>query len=74
MAGGDELFDVAGGEDEFGSGAAVALGQGEAEPAGASGDEDYLAGVAFWGAQLEGVGCGRGGDSGEELRGMEDGP
>ena len=42
VAGADELFEVAGGEDEFGSGAGVAFGEGEAEAAGASGDEDDL--------------------------------
>ena len=54
MAGGDELFDVAGGEDEFGSGAAVAFGEGETEAAGASGDEDDLAGAALWRAWTSG--------------------
>ena len=47
-AGADELFDIAGGQDEFGSGAAIALGQGKAEAAGAAGDEDHLAGAAGW--------------------------
>ena len=47
----DEFVDVAGGEDEFGSGAGVAFGEGEAEAAGASGDEDDLAGAAFCGAR-----------------------
>ena len=42
MTGAGELFDVAGGEDEFGSGAAEALGDGEAEAARASGDDDDL--------------------------------
>jgi hypothetical protein len=46
VAGGNEFFDVAGGEDEFGSVAAVAFGLGEAETAGAAGDEDDLAWTA----------------------------
>jgi hypothetical protein len=74
VARGDEFFDVSGSEDEFGSGATVALGQGEAESTGAAGDEDNLPGAPFWGAQLKGVSCCYGGDSGEEMRGMEDGP
>ena len=42
VPGGSEFVVVAGGEDEFGSGAAVALGEGETKAAGASGDEDDL--------------------------------
>ena len=50
VAGGDELFDITRGEDESGSGATVAFSEGEAEAAGAAGDEDDLAGAALWGA------------------------
>jgi hypothetical protein len=73
VAGGDELFDVSGGKNQFGAGATVAIGQGEAESAGAAGDEDDLAG-ASGGAGLEGVSGGRGDDAGENLSGVKDGP
>jgi len=73
VAGGDEFFDVAGGEDELGSGAAVALGEGEAEAAGAAGDEDDLAGASLWGVRPKSVGGCSSSDAGEELRGVEDG-
>ena len=44
-----EFVGIAGGEDEFGSGAAITLCQGEAEAARASGDEDDVTGAAlFW--------------------------
>ena len=51
VAGADELFEIAGGEDESGSGAGVALGQGEAEATGAPGDEDDLVGGACRGGE-----------------------
>ena len=73
VAGGDELFDVAGGEDEFGSGAAVAFGQREAEAAGAAGDEDDLAGAAPHGVGFQGVGGCRGEDGGKNLSGVQGG-
>jgi hypothetical protein len=73
VAGGDELFDVAGGKDEFGSGAAVAFGQGKAEAAGAAGDENDPAGRAFGRAGSQGVGGCCGDDAGENLSGVEDG-
>ena len=49
VAGVGEFFDVAGDEDELCSGAAVAVGEGEAEAAGASGDEHDLTGAALCG-------------------------
>ncbi len=73
VAGGDELFEVAGGEDQPGSGAAVAFGQGEAEAAGAAGDEDDLAGAAPGAVGFQGVGGCRGYDAGENLSGVEGG-
>ena len=45
VAGSEELFVVAGGEDETGSGASVAFGEGKTKAAGASGDEHDLAGA-----------------------------
>ena len=42
FAGLDELFGIAGDEDETGAGASVALGEGETKAAGASGDEYRL--------------------------------
>ncbi len=71
VTGADELVEIAGGEDEFGSGAAEALGEGEAEAAGGPGDDDDL--VALRGAGLESVGCCCGDDAGEELGGEEGG-
>jgi hypothetical protein len=50
LAGAFELCLIAGGEDELGSGAAEAFREREAEAAGASGDEDDLAGAAAGGA------------------------
>jgi hypothetical protein len=73
VTGGDEFFDVAGGEDEPGAGASVAFGQGEAEAAGAAGDEDDLARTAFEGAGSQGVGGCGGYDAGENLSGVEGG-
>jgi hypothetical protein len=60
-----EFFDAAGGEDEFSSGASEAFGYGEAEAAGASGDDyDLIAGGGFG---HEGPRCSGGGDAGEEV-------
>jgi len=72
LASADEFFDIAGGQDQLGSGAAVAFGECEAEAAGAPGDKDDLTG-AFPGAGLEGVGCCDGDDAGENLGGVEGG-
>ena len=41
-AGGGEFIGVAGSENEFGSGAAIAFSQGETEAARASGNDDHL--------------------------------
>jgi hypothetical protein len=70
----EEFFDIAGGQDQLGSRAAVAFGECEAEAAGASGDKDDLTG-AFRGAGFEGVGgcCCGGDDAGEDLGGVEGG-
>jgi hypothetical protein len=62
-----ELFEVAGGEDKASTGAAKALGDGEAEAAGASGDHDDSATAA--GSRAERPECGRGSGSGEKLEG-----
>ena len=73
MASGGELFDVARGENEFGSGAGVSIGECETEAAGAAGDQDDLAGAARGGPRPQGVGGGCGDDAGEELSGAESG-
>jgi len=73
LAGGIQFVDVAGGQNEFGPGAGVAFGQGEAEAAGASGDEDDLAGAARCGVWFQGVGGGCGDDAGEDLSSVDGG-
>jgi len=80
FAGLGEFFDVAGGEDETGAGASVALCQGETETAGAAGDEDDFAAVADTSLRSDGVGSGCGcdagccrGGAGQDLDGVEDG-
>ena len=64
---------AAGGEDESGSGAAVAFGEREAEAAGAASDEDDLVGAASEGVGSQGVGGCCGYDAGENLSGVEGG-
>ena len=64
FAGLGEFFYVAGGEDEAGSGASVALGQGETEAAGTSGDEYDSPPVAGASLHRNGVGSGCGRDAG----------
>ena len=71
VAGLGEFVDVAGDEDELCSRAAVAVGEGEAETAGASGDEDDLTGAALFWAWHQSVGSCCGDDAGENLSGME---
>ena len=71
VACGDELVKIAGGEDKSGSGLSVALGERETEAAGASSDENNLAGAPLWRLRREGVDGGRGDDAGEDLRGMK---
>lgn len=71
VSGGAEFVVVAGGEDEFGPGAAVTVGKCEAKAAGASGDEDDLLSDTSIGAGAQGIGGSCGGDAGEELGGVE---
>ena len=66
LAGAGELILVAGGEDEAIAGATEAVGESEAETAGAAGDDDGLARTG--GARDEEPGGGRDGDAGENLR------
>jgi hypothetical protein len=68
-----EFVRIAGGEDEFGSGATVTLRQREAEASGGSGDEDDLAGATLCGAGQESVGGCRGDEAGGYLCGVEGG-
>ena len=60
VAGGGERVVVAGGEDEFGPGSAVALGEGQTKTVGAAGDQDDLLAFMFmfrW-AAAKSVACG----------------
>src|SRR4051812_18737075 len=67
LAGGDEFFDVAGGEDELGSSAAVAFGKRQAEAAGASSYDDDAAGAVWGRFGFQGPGGGHGDGAGENL-------
>ena len=60
-----EVVGVAGGEHEFHAGSSELLREGEAEAAGASGDDGYLAGEEALASGQEGVGCG-GGEGGRD--------
>jgi len=71
VAGVGEFFYVAGDEDDLCSGAAVAVGEGEAETTGASGDEYDPTGAALWRSWPQRIGSGCGDDAGENLSGME---
>ena len=73
-AGRGEFIGVAGSENEFGSGAAIAFSQGETEAARASGNDDHLIFVSVPCLAVEKFakgGCGH--DSGGDLSGVGDG-
>jgi len=71
VAGVGEFVGVPGDKDELCSGAAKSVCESETEASGAAGNEDYPAAVTLFGSRHEGAGCGDGGDSGEDLRGVE---
>jgi hypothetical protein len=73
VTGAGQLFLIAGGEDELGPRAGVALSQSEAEAAGAAGDEYDLTGTTSPGPREQSIGgCGSD-EASDNLGGMEDG-